>query len=115
MQSFYFGVLRPLVVIALLSVSLLKAAPDVAETVRSLKPGRRIELVLQNHDKVIGNIGAVHENDFVLEPDHAGQVSREVRYADIRSVRTKKTRTEKWLIAGGIYAALTIIGLLVGG
>ena len=106
---------RVLLILAVFSINPVRAASVDAETVRSIKPGQRIEVVLQNGDRLIGKLGAISQDYFVLGPDRPRQPSRELRYSEVQQIRTKMTRANKWAIAGAVYVGLTIIGFIVGG
>ncbi len=82
---------------------------------RTLTHGKRIEVVMRNSEKVIGNRGLVRPDGFTLEPDRKGRPSRDVLYADIATVRPKMARTKKIGIGVGIYAVLVVIGAIMGG
>lgn len=91
------------------------AAESVQESLSKLSTGKRIEVILNTGGKLIGHLGAVRSDSFVLEPDKRdGTLQRELQFKDIRSVKTKMTTGRKWAIAGGVYAGLLAMGLVLG-
>lgn len=71
--------------------------------------GKRIEVTFTSGEKVIGRLGPVTPESFTLNPDKkSAGGSREVRYSDVRSVKSKWTTGEKWLMGGLIYAGMTV-------
>lgn len=78
-----------------------------------MKSGRGIELVLTSNEKVIGRLGAVEPDRFILKSVHGGGSDRELRFADIRAINAKMA------IAGAVYDVLTVFsshsGKVTGG
>lgn len=102
-----------LLVVLLLRLPLI--ASDTAQTsISKLTPGRRIEVVLNTDEKVVGRLGVVQPDRFVLKSEKRGGADREFRFDEARSVKTKMTTARKWTIAGAIYGALVVMGLIVG-
>ena len=106
--------LRTAMAAVVLSVSTLYAAVS-AEELRSLRTGQRIEVTLNSGERLLGNLGSVNQDRFVLLPERKDGTVREMQYSQVERVRTKMTRTTKWTIAGLIYAGLLALGLAVGG
>jgi hypothetical protein len=92
----------------------VQAAPaaSVEESLRQWRPNRRIQVTLNTGEKLPGRLGAIQVDRFVLEPDNKHATSRELTFDSVRSVKTKMTRTSKWLIAGAIYMGVTLLGLV---
>jgi hypothetical protein len=88
----------------------LHADPSIADQVQKMKSGQRMQVELNGGEKLIGNRGAVSADHFTLDPDNHKQAARELNYTDVRTVKTKWTRTTKWLIALGIYGLVTLLG-----
>jgi hypothetical protein len=101
------------VAIALICVaSLLPAGdppPPLAGYIKTLPKGRRIEVRMTSGVVLVGRVGAVRSDSFVLGPDHKGGVAQEVEYKDVRDVKIRSTVTEKWII--GITIFLVFAGL----
>ena len=91
-----------------------ETASQVQQSVHKWKPGQRIEVTLTTGDKLVGRLGAVQSDGFALEPDRGKGANRELRFDTVRSIHTKMTRGKKWAIAGGVYAGLVVMGLIVG-
>ena len=87
---------------------------SVRESLAKWSAGKRIEVILKGGDKLVGRLGAVEFDHFVLEPDRKAGTQRVLRFEEVRSVRTKMTTAQKWEIAGGVYAVLLVIGLVLG-
>lgn len=86
----------------------------VQKSVNGLQTGRRIQVTLVGGRKMIGHLGNVEADRFVLEPDASWGTPRVLRYDEVRSVRTKMTRTRQWLLVGGIvWACLTAMGAML--
>ena len=101
-------------VLFLLANGVSSAADNVAESLSKLSTGKRIEVILNNGDKLIGHLGTVESGTFVLEPDKRKGTPRVLQFKEVRSVRAKMTTARKWAIAGGIYAVLIVMGLVLG-
>ncbi|MDQ6676277.1 MAG: hypothetical protein M3Z09_03170 [Acidobacteriota bacterium] len=102
-----------LLVIALATANHLEAAPPVRESLAKWSHGKRIEIVLNNGERLVGRLGAVQFDSFGLDPDKKLGTARILRFDEVRSVSTKMTKAEKWGIAAAVYAALVIIGLVL--
>src|ERR1700724_3397868 len=90
------------------------ASDNVPEALSKLSTGRRIAVILNNGDKLIGRLGTVDSGTFVLEPDKQKGAQRVLQFKEVRSVSAKMTTARKWAIAGGIYAVLLVMGLVLG-
>ena len=84
-------------------------ASTIPESLAKWSAGKRIEVTLMTGDRFVGRLGTVASEEFVVEPDNRRAVGRSVRFADVRSVRGKMTTGQKWAIAGGIYAGVTVL------
>ena len=94
----------------LLLSSAASAKPrSVSESLAQWSPGKRIVVVLNTGEKITGRLGAVESDRFTLEPDTPGGAQRTLRFADVQSVKTRMTTARKWAIAGGVYAAVTLL------
>jgi hypothetical protein len=93
----------------------LAAAPPV-EQVSKWPEGKRIQVVFNSGEKAIGRLGRTTPGAFILNPDRKGKATaREIRFAEVRSVHSKWTAGQKWLLAGVIYAGLTTLSALTLG
>lgn len=90
------------------------AADNVPQSLSKLPAGKRIEVILNNGDKLIGHLGTVESGTFVLEPDKRQGTQQVLQFTEVRFVRAKMTTARKWAIAGGIYAGLTVMSLALG-
>jgi hypothetical protein len=90
------------------------ASGDVPASLSKWSTGKRIEVTLKTDEKVVGHLGAVDADGFVLEPDKRMGAKRVFQFTDVRSVRGKMTTARKWAIAGGVYGAVTIVSLVLG-
>ncbi len=96
----------------LLSFLPIHAATSIEESLRKWQPGRRIEVTMNDGQKLVGHLGEIQSDRFILEPDNKHGTSRELTFDGIRSVKIKMTKTTKWLIGLAIWAALTGLGAL---
>ena len=90
------------------------ASDSVQDSISKLTPGRRIEVLLNSQERVVGRLGVVQPDRFMLTSEKRGGSDREVRFDEVRSVKTKMTTARKWTIAGGVYGALVVLGLILG-
>ena len=103
------------VLLALVLLRMPSYASDSAQdSISKLAPGRRIEVLLNTQEKVVGRLGVVQPDRFILKPEKRGGADRELRFDEDRSVKTKMTTARKWTIAGGVYGALVVLGLILG-
>ena len=99
----------------LLALGVSGAAANVPESLAKWHPGKRIEVRLNSGAKLIGHLGTVESDRFVLAPDKLGGTQRVLRFDEVRSVRAKMTTTRKWVIAGLVFLAYDIgTGLILG-
>ena len=98
----------------LLAHGVSSAADTVPESLAKLSTGKRIAVILNNGDQLIGRLGTVESGTFVLEPDTRKGTPRVLQFKEVRSVRAKMTTARKWAIAGAIYAVLLVMGLVLG-
>ena len=91
------------------------AAESIEEKIRSIKPGRRIEVTLKTGDKAVGKMGTAEPNRFVLQPDKAGEPVRTFAFADVEKVKPKITRGEKWAIWLAVAAGWMAFAASFGG
>jgi hypothetical protein len=98
----------------LMGAGVCNASGDVSESLAKWSPGKRIEVNLNKGDKLIGRLGTVESDRFVLEPDNRKGARHVLRFEEVRSVSAKMTTGRKWAIAGGVYAVLIALGLVLG-
>jgi len=95
--------------------SLGAAERSPAEQARKIKPGSRIEVVLASGETLTGRLGAVSEQEFNLLSSAGAAASRTVPFGDVQSLRSKRSTGARIAIdAGIVFAALLVIGLVVG-
>jgi Arc/MetJ-type ribon-helix-helix transcriptional regulator len=90
------------------------ASDAVRDSLSRWEPGRRLELVLNNGEKVNGRLAGLRPDTFILKSDKRGGPDRELRFDEIRSAKTKMTTGGKWAIAGAVYGVLLVMGLILG-
>jgi hypothetical protein len=104
---------------ALLIVGLLFRIPSMAcgnvpACIEKWGTGRRIQVVLVTGGALTGHIGSIQPDGFTLGADKRGGDSRQLKYAELRSAKTKMTVGTKWLIAGVVYGIVTIFSFILG-
>ncbi len=105
---------RRSIAILLVLCSILSAADTVRESVAKWKQNRRIEVVLNTGDNLIGRLGPVQPDRFLLKLEKRGAGERELNFDEVRSAKTKMTTARKWAIAAEVYAVLLVVGLILG-
>ncbi len=107
---------HPYRVAALLAVFSLcvSAAPTVPEQVQKWPLGRRLSIVLKTGDNIVGRLGPVQTEGFVLISENRAHSERFFRFDEVQSAKTKMTTAHKWGIATAIYAPLLIMSLILG-
>lgn len=85
------------------------SATTVEKSLSKWHTGQRIEVVSNSGEKLVGRLGVVEADQFVLNPDNNAGVRRVIKIADVRSVKTKLTLKEKWLIAALVYVGVTVL------
>ena len=101
-------ILRALIALVCIA-SLLPAGdppPPLAGYIKTLPKGRRIEVRMTSGVVLIGRVGTVRSDSFVLGPDHKAGTAQEIEYKDLRDVKIRSTGTEKWIIGITIFLAL---------
>jgi hypothetical protein len=98
----------------LLAQDVSRAAGNVPESLAKWRTGKRIEVILNTGDKLIGRLGSIDSDRFTLAPDKRKGTARVLQFDEVRAVRSKLTTTQKWAIAGGVYAVFFVMGLVVG-
>jgi hypothetical protein len=85
-------------------------AKEPIQQISKWTTGKRIQVMCTNGDKLVGRLGRVTSHGFTLDPDKKGMGSpREITFAEVRSLKTKRTSGENWLLAGLIYAGVTAL------
>ena len=85
------------------------SAQEPIHQISKLRSGKRIEVVYNNGDKLVGRLGGVTSIGFTLNPDKKGSgVPLEIGFAEVRAIKPKWTKGEKWLLAGLIYGCVTV-------
>jgi hypothetical protein len=97
-----------------LAQAVCQARDSVSVSLAKWHAGQRIEVNLINGEKLVGHLGAIESDRFVLEPDKHSGAQRTLRFDEVRTVSKKMTATKKWVIAGAIYAPFAIMGLILG-
>ena len=69
-----------------------------------------MEVTLNSGEKLVGRLGAVQSDQFVLQPDKRSRAQRTLRFDDVSKVSKKMTVATKWTIAGAIYGGLVLMG-----
>ena len=91
------------------------ATGKVAGSVGKWPQGKRIEVILNAGERLIGRLGPVHPDGFDLVSEKGARATRTLRLDEVRSVSTKMTIKRKLAIAGIVYASLVVIGAIVLG
>ena len=86
------------------------AADDVRDSVLKWHPGKRVQVTLKNDDRMIGRLGDLQTDGFVLRAEDKAQTPRTLRFDEVRSIHSKMTTGKKWAIAGLIYLGATVAG-----
>ncbi|BDC47704.1 hypothetical protein F183_A00200 [Bryobacterales bacterium F-183] len=82
---------------------------DVAAKARAIKPGRKVEVTLVTGEKVIGKLGSVQGDQIVVG-------TRTFPASDLKKIKPKMTRGEKWAVGLAIYGAIVgVVALTLGG
>ena len=89
------------------------AAGNLPESLAKWSAGKRIEVTLNGGDRLIGHLGTVESDRFVLAPDKLGGTQRVLRFEEVRSARGKMTTARKWAIAGGVIGFYVFMLLTV--
>lgn len=109
-------ILRALIALVCVA-SLLPAGdppPPLAGYIKTLPKGRRIEVRMTSGVVLVGRVGTVRSDSFVLGPDHKGGTALEIGYKDVRDVKIRSSDKEKALI--GIFILVLIaVGTAVMG
>lgn len=95
-----------------LAHAVCQARDSVSVSLAKWHAGQRIEVNLINGEKLVGHLGAIESDRFVLEPDKHSGAQPTLRFDKVHAVSMKMTATKKWVIAGAIYVVLTIMGSL---
>jgi hypothetical protein len=99
----------------LLVIEVSSAAANVPESLAKWSAGKRIEVKLNSGGKLVGHLGSVESDGFVLAPDKLGGPQRVLRFDEVRSIKAKMTVTRKCVIAGLVFVAVDVgMALMVG-
>ena len=93
---------------------ILSAAPTVPEQVQKWHQGRRITVMLNTGDEVVGGLGALQQGGFVLVSEKRDHSERSLRFDEVQSVKTKMTTATKWKIGAIIWAPFLMGSLILG-
>lgn len=92
----------------LMAMAVPSVAGNVPESLAKWSAGKRIQVTLNSGVKLVGHLGAVEPDRFVLAPDKLGGMQRVLRFDEVRSVKAKMTTTRKWAIAGLVFVAYNV-------
>lgn len=87
-----------------------RSAEGISVALAKWHPGQRMEVTLNSGEKLVGRLGAVQSDQFVLQPDKRSRAQRTLRFDDVSKVSKKMTVATKWTIAGAIYGGLVLMG-----
>jgi hypothetical protein len=91
-------------------------AEEPIQQISKWRPGKRIQVICTNGDKLLGRLGRVTATGFTLHPDKKGAGSpREIGFAEVRALKPKWTTGEKRVLAGLIYAGITVVSAVTLG
>lgn len=92
-----------------------QSPPRVENKIRKWEPGQRVQVTFLRGEKQIGHLGSVRPDGFTLEGDKKSQASRDVQFAELRSVTNKWTTKEKWIVWSTLFAVYDVAaGLALG-
>jgi hypothetical protein len=98
-----------------LAIGAAGVAGNVPKSLAKWSAGKRIQVTLNSGGKLVGHLGTVESDRFVLAPDKLGGTQRVLRFDEVRSVRGKMTTTRKWVIAGLVFLAFDLsMAVMVG-
>lgn len=99
----------------LCAITLAGQEESVATTLVTLPAGQHIDVVLNDRTVLTGRLGNLRAFEFVLEPGIKDGQSRTLSFSDVKQVRTKMKGSDKLIVAGLVWGALTLISVLIGG
>ena len=103
-------------VVALFALTSIGAAAGltVPEQLEKWHQGRRLAVVMKTGDTIIGRLGPVKKESFLLVSEERGHADRLVRIGEIQSVKTKMATSTKIAI-GIVIASPFVVGTLILG
>ena len=84
--------------------------PSIEGSLSKWHSGQRMQVALKSGGKLMGNLGEVHADSFVLLPDKRAGASRDLRFDEVRSVQKKWAKSTKWIMSFAIYFGLVGLG-----
>jgi hypothetical protein len=85
--------------------------PAVAERVKSFKIGQRVDVELVKGGVVTGHLSEAADDGFELRETGPKRYT----YGEVKEVRKKLERSEKWVVGLVVYGILALISGIVGG
>ena len=89
-------------------------ALTVPEQLEKWQRGRRVAVVLKTGDTIIGRLGPVQKEAFLLVSEERGHADRLIRLDEIQSVKTKMATSTKVAIGIAIAAPFVVGTLILG-
>lgn len=114
MYSWVMTLACRLVALSALASICASGAPSVPEQLAKWQQGRRLAVVLKAGDTIIGRLGAVQKDAFLLVSEERGHADRLVRLDEIQAVTTKKATSTKVAIGIVIVAPFVVMSLILG-
>jgi hypothetical protein len=113
LHSGYMRMVRAFVLLSATASLAFTAELDVADTIRELAPGRRVEVTLQSGARISGTLRGANTVGFLLDPDQKSMAIQALPYSDVRAVQPRMTPARKWTIGAIIVGALTTLGIIL--
>ena len=88
----------------------LSARPDVRQTIGKWKQGQRLEAVLITKERVMGKLGAVDGDGFVLVLEDERHTPRTLQFNEVKQVSSKFTNGDRMIVFGLVFGLLTLLG-----
>ncbi len=90
------------------------AESTVPERLEKLQQGRRMTVLLNTGDTLVGGLGPLQKEAFLLVSEQRGHADRLVRFDEIKSVKTKMATSTKWAVGIAVWLPFLIGSLILG-
>ena len=102
---------RALALILMFTMSLSARPADVRQSIGKWKQGQRLEAVLIKKERLMGKLGAVDGDGFVLVLEDKQRTPHMLHFNEVKRVSSKFTEGDRMIVFGVVVGLFMLLGL----
>lgn len=88
--------------------------PSVKETALAIPAGKRIEVLMQNKEKVVGKLGVVTNDTLEVRVTTAGKgESRQLNFSDVKSIKEIHSHKTMWIVIACLAGVFVVMSGII--